>query len=289
MEEIDILVSNGLMNILEEGSEEYQFIKNGFLRGMGFMGHVTNVMAIHKNNVSSSLARQARLDSFMVFSKAVATKCGGDPNVRYAWYGSSLHDLKDIVSLGFHNDHYHHHDHQSHGVGISLFSAKFSIDSAMCTTEDESGLRHVMLCRVITGKMEAVAGGSKQSHPSSIHYDTGVDDISSPTRHTIWPAFINSHIHPDYIVSFKYTYMEDPQIYWGQKPQSKYVLFPNLMARVSNHLKPLQMSYLLRSYRLYQERKIPRELWIRDVRSIVGDALLHRVISETSSVDVQLL
>ncbi|MED6106415.1 hypothetical protein PIB30_004649 [Stylosanthes scabra] len=237
MEETDMLVSNGLMNILEEGSEEYQLIKNGFLRGMGFMGHVTNVMAIHKNNVSSSLARQARFDSFMIFSKAVATKCGGDPNnvMRYAWYGSSLHNLKDIVSLGFQNDHYHHHDHhQSHGVGVTLFSSKFSIDSAMCTREDESGLRHVMLCRVITGKMEAVAGGSKQSHPSSTHYDTGVDDISSPTRHIIWPAFINSHIHPDYI-----------------------------------------------------EGKIPRELWIRDVRSIVGDALLHQVISESSSVNVQ--
>ncbi|XP_020975755.1 probable inactive poly [ADP-ribose] polymerase SRO2 isoform X1 [Arachis ipaensis] len=249
MEQINILVSKGLMNILEVENEEYQLVKNGFLKGMGFMGNVTNVMAIHKNNVASSLTRQARLDSFMIFSKAVATKCAGDPNVRYAWYGSSLDDLKQIVSLGFHNDHYHN---QSHSVGISLFSAKYSIDSAMCTMEDENGLRHVMLCRVIVGKVEAVPDGSNQSHPSSIHYDTGVDDISAPTRHIIWPAFINSHIHPDYIVSFKYTYMKDPQLYRGRNPQSKYVLFPNLMARVSNHLKPLQMSYLLGSYRLYQ-------------------------------------
>ena len=82
------------------------------------------------------------------------------------------------------------------------------IHSAMSTVADEHGLRHVMLCRVILGKVEAVPAGSNQSQPSSRQYDTGVDDISAPKRYIIWTAFMNSHIHPDYIVSFKYNYMK---------------------------------------------------------------------------------
>lgn len=125
---IEKLTCKGLMNIVEEESEEYEFVKKGFVKGMGFMGHVTNVMAIHKNNVSSSLVRQARLDSFHIFSKAVSIKCGGDANVKCAWYGGSLDELIEIVSIGFTGCHIHVEDDESHGVGISLFSANFSID-----------------------------------------------------------------------------------------------------------------------------------------------------------------
>lgn len=74
----------------------------------------------------------------------------------------------------------------------------------MCTVVDENGLRHVMLCKVILGNVENVPADSKQSQPSCKKYDTGVDDISAPTKYIIWTAFMNSHIHPDYIISFNY-------------------------------------------------------------------------------------
>ncbi|KAK7318898.1 hypothetical protein RJT34_03605 [Clitoria ternatea] len=288
MQPIDNLVRKGLMNV-EEGNEEYQFIKNGFLNGMGFMGHATNVMALYKNNVAFNLTRQARWDSFKIFYKAVAIKCGGDANVRYAWYGASLDELIEIVSFGFSGCNKNHDDDdECHGVGISLFSANCSIDSAMSTVADEHGLRHVLLCKVILGKVEAVPAGSKQSQPISKQYDTGVDDVSAPRRHIIWTAFMHSHIHPDYILSFKYNYMKDQQICGPLKPQSQYVSFPNLVAGVSNHLKPSQMSLLLKSYRIYKEQKTSREQWINKVRLIVGDRLLHSVITG-SSHSVQLL
>jgi len=44
----------------------------------------------------------------------------------------------------------------------------------------------------------------------------------------------------------------DSVIYGALKPQSPYMLFPNLVARVSNNLEPAQMTMLLRSYRDYQ-------------------------------------
>jgi hypothetical protein len=120
------------MNIVEEESGEYQYIKKGFLKGMGFMMHATNIIAIHKNNVSSNITKQARLDSFHIFSKAVSIKCGGDANVRFAWYGGSLDELIDIVSFGFTGSNIHVDEDngggESHGVGISLSSTNFSID-----------------------------------------------------------------------------------------------------------------------------------------------------------------
>ncbi|XP_024628306.1 probable inactive poly [ADP-ribose] polymerase SRO2 isoform X2 [Medicago truncatula] len=258
MHPIEKMTCNGLMNKVEEESGEYQFIKKGFLKGMGFMVDVTNIMAIHKNNVSTNLTKQASLDSFHIFSKAVSIKCGDD-------------------------------DDESHGVGISLSSANFSIDSAMSTVADENGLRHVLLCKVILGRVENVPVDSKQSQPSCRQYDTGVDDISSPRKHIIWTAFMNSHIHPEYIVSFNYNYVKDQGVFGTLKPQSEYVLLPNLVAKVSNHLKPSQMSLLLKSCRIYQEQKITRETWVNQVRKIVGDMLLHSVITDKSSGDVHPL
>lgn len=284
MHPIEKMTCNGLMNKVEEESGEYQFIKKGFLKGMGFMVDATNIIAIHKNNVSSNLTKQARLDSFHIFSKAVSIKCGGNANVRCAWYGGSLDELIDIVSSGFTGCNIHvEDDDESHGVGISLSSANFSIDSAMSTVGDENGLRHVLLCKVILGRVENVPVDSKQSQPSCRQYDTGVDDILSPRKHIIWTAFMNSHIHPEYIVSFKYNYVKDPGVFGTLKPQSEYVLLPNLVAQVSNHLKPSQMSLLLKSCRIYQEQKITRESWVNQVRKIVGDMLLHSVITDKSS------
>ncbi|CAK8578650.1 unnamed protein product [Lathyrus sativus] len=285
MHPFEKLTCNGLMNTVEEETEEYHFVKKGFLNGMGFMQHATNIIAIHKNNVSSNLTRQARLESFHIFSKAVSIKRGGDSKVRGAWYGGSSDQLIDILSFGFTRCNVD----ESHGIGISLFCANFSIDSAMCTVADEDGLRHVLLCRVIIGKFESVAADSKQSQPSCNEYDTGVDDILAPRKHVIWTAFMNSYIHPDYIISFNYKNIKDPEIFGTLKPRSEYVLFPNLVAKVSKHLKPSQMCLLLKSYRAYQEKKITREIWIKKMRKIVGDKLLHLLITHKSNDDVQAL
>lgn len=53
-------------------------------------------------------------------------------------------------------------------------------------------------------------------------------------------------------IGFSFCFGTDPEIFGGLKPQSQYVSFPNLVARVSNHLKPSQMFLLLKSYRVYQ-------------------------------------
>lgn len=120
-----VFARNGMLS-LGDGSKEHGLIKKSFLMGMGLVAKDTKVVAIHKN-LNSGFTRQARLESFRVFSKAVAQKCGGDANVKYAWYGGSREEISGIVSHGFSQCGRPATD-QSHGVGVQLFPAKFSID-----------------------------------------------------------------------------------------------------------------------------------------------------------------
>ena len=58
------------------------------------------------------------------------------------------------------------------------------------------------------GNMEQVQPGSEQFHPSSENYDNGVDDITNPKHFIIWSTHMNTHIHPEYVVSFKVSTQE---------------------------------------------------------------------------------
>lgn len=75
--------------------------------------------------------------------------------------------------------------------------------SVLSSESDEKGLRHILLCRVILGKMEVIPRGSKQFHPTSLEFDAGVDNLCKPSRYTVWSCYMNSHIFVDYIVSFR--------------------------------------------------------------------------------------
>ena len=75
--------------------------------------------------------------------------------------------------------------------------------SALSSEVDEYGLRHVLLCRVILGDMEVVSPGSNQFHPSSQKFDSGVDNLADPRRYIVWSAYMNSHIFPIFMISFK--------------------------------------------------------------------------------------
>lgn len=51
--------------------------------------------------------------------------------------------------------------------------------------------------------MEEIPLGSNQFRPSSEKYESGVDDLSNPKTYVIWDAYRNSHIFPEYIISFQ--------------------------------------------------------------------------------------
>ncbi|PON98956.1 Poly(ADP-ribose) polymerase, catalytic domain containing protein [Trema orientale] len=158
--------ANGFMERMVEGAE-YEAISKRFTSGMGSLSKDINVVAIHKK-LTSNITVQAKMNSFRIFTEAMARKCGGDANVKIA--------------------------------------------CAISSPKDESGLRHILLCRVIMGRMEQVPQGSGQFLPSSNdQFDSGADNLVAPTRYVVWSAFMNTHLSPEFLISFTFPSIEGKQ------------------------------------------------------------------------------
>lgn len=277
-ERVDLFAWNNGMIRVDEGNTEHDAIKKMFLSGMGAIGKGTDVVSIHKNS-HSTLTGQARFESFRIFSQAVGKKCGGDANINYAWYGASRGEIYDIISHGF-SRLQRPKAGELYGFGVYLSSAKFSIDCALSSAEDENGLRHVMLCRVILGNMETVHAGSQQFHPCSKEYDSGVDDVSAPRRYIIWSAYMNSHILPSYIISFRAPLKGVPRRIQANlvKPTSPWMKFHTLLSVLSKVLPPHKMTQISKYHCDFHRKKITRQQLVKRLRQIAGDEMLTRVI-----------
>lgn len=277
----DFFTSDGFLPI-GEANMEHGLIKSSLLLGMGPMGKHTNVVAIHKNFMLS-LTRKARFESFKLFSQAVAEKCGGNANVRHGWYGGTRDEIHGIVNHGF--SQCGRPNGQSYGVGVHLASLKFPIDCALSSEVDGDGLRHILLCRVIMGNMEAVCPGSTQFHPSSQKFDSGVDNVLAPRRFIVWSANMNSHIFPAFIISFKAPCLKDFQRVQAKvlKPTSL-MSFSTLISLLSRLLNPSKMALIDKSYNDFRGRKLTRPQFIHRLRLTAGDKLLVAVLKRHTQV-----
>ncbi|KAM1877995.1 hypothetical protein FF1_040018 [Malus domestica] len=184
-----------------------------FLKGMSNFDSV-DVLDIYK---CSSTLMQARLELFQKQVEITKT-FRGDANIRYAWLASSKGELATIMMYGL--GHSGLATNKSiYGTGVHLTEASFSntcmlirgglnfsfVHSASSCDVDENGARHMILCRVIMGNMELLHPGSKQFHPSSKDFDSGVDGLQDPKHYIVWNMNMNTHIYPEFVVSFKIT------------------------------------------------------------------------------------
>ncbi|KAL8534181.1 hypothetical protein ACS0TY_010256 [Phlomoides rotata] len=258
---------------VEEDQGEHGVIKKTLLGGMGFIGNEINLVAIHKNS-HSSVTGQAKLEAFQIYCQAVAARRGGDANLRYGWYGGSRDEICDILNFGFENSS------SSQGNGVYLSPANLLIESALRAEEDENGVRHMLMCRVILGKTETISPGSKQLQPSSIDFDSGIDNPLEPTKYIIWTAYMNTHIFPAYIISFTAPSLAGWGTNWSsaKKPSSPSMKFQVLMKVLSRFLPPSKMCLISNYYNDFRANKIGRPLLIRRLRSLVGDNVLISVI-----------
>ncbi|KAJ9175364.1 hypothetical protein P3X46_013928 [Hevea brasiliensis] len=172
-------------------------VQNCFLTGMNSFNS-TDILDIRH---SSSTSMQTRLE---IFQKQIelTKSCRGDANVRYAWLASSKELLSTIMLYGL--------GHcgpsmikSKYGIGVHLHAANCSQASAKFCDVDENGVQHMVFCRVIMGKMELIQPGSQQCHPSSENFDSGVDDLQNPSQYIVWNMNMNTHIYPEFVVSFK--------------------------------------------------------------------------------------
>ncbi|KAK8657344.1 hypothetical protein V6N13_035588 [Hibiscus sabdariffa] len=261
-------VANGFSKV-DESSLEACIIQTSVSQNLE-MAKRPRVVAVHKN-LNTSRSWQIRAHSFRVSAKAVAEKCGGDARIRYAWYGASRDEICEIVTHGF-------SWRTKAGGGShsrSLSPAKHLLDSVLSSTVDENGLRHLLLCRVILGKQEVVTGDSSdQFHPISSDFDSGVDDISAPTKYIIWNSRLNFSILPCYIVSFEAPYLSETK---PLKPKSPWMTFPTLISILSRFLDHSRMASLKRQYAYFKGRKITRPQMVQRVKEIAGNQLLSSI------------
>ncbi|KAK4257074.1 hypothetical protein QN277_006710 [Acacia crassicarpa] len=264
---------------LAEGDKVHDLIQRRFILGLGTLGANTKIVAIHRNAGSGVMA-QARIQSFQVYMRAEEER-RGNANVKYAWYGTSgKEEVRQIISHGFCNGSGETQNKGHFGCGLSLSSDDSPMESLKSSVVDKDGLRHLLLCRVILGRQELVHPGSDQCHPSSDEYDSGVDSLSAPKKYIIWCTRMNTHIFPEYVISFKVPSMEDLLKFEGsvRKPSSPWIPFPSLISSLAKFLPPSSIALISKFQKDHNEKKISRKELIQKLRRITGDELLITVI-----------
>ncbi|XP_073297055.1 probable inactive poly [ADP-ribose] polymerase SRO5 isoform X1 [Primulina huaijiensis] len=267
---------------MDEGDQIYETIKKKVVTTLSACGFNAQVETIQRNDYSGIMSRARHL-SFGIYEKATERKCNGNANVKYAWYGAPKHEIDNILSHGFGLPA----SSGAHGRGVYLFPVDHIVESMQSLVADEDGLKHVLLCRVILGRMEAVPVGSCMYNPSSEEFDSGVDNLLSPRKYIVWSSSMNTRILPDFMVSFRTSYSnggEDsiprfqgiPQT--CKRPNSDWMPFATLIHALSKFLPPDAIKLITKHHSEHKKQKITRHEMIQRVRHIAGDKLLIMVL-----------
>ncbi|XP_076947535.1 putative inactive poly [ADP-ribose] polymerase SRO5 [Bidens hawaiensis] len=277
--EVEQTSSFGLIGMVKVDVSDklHEIIGKKFVARLGYYGIDAEIECIHRNLFDFSEIAQARFSSFRMFANSVEKKNGGDANVKFAWFGGSKGEIVNIVVHGFgcHNIR----NAGSFGHGIVLSADHSPLESVDAAIVDEDGIKHILLCRVSMGKSEVVNRGSTQCYPSSDEFQSGVDDLVSPKKIIIWSSQMNTHILPEFVVSFKTLTSIDRPVR-VEKPVSPWIPIPNLLAVLSKILAPKAMEEIAQFRRSYLERKICRRDMIKGIREVTGDRLLLAVLKD---------
>lgn len=265
--------------ILRDDEKFYKVVEKLFLSGI--KRFITNTVITSINRCShSSFAGNSRLLSFKLH-KSATMESRGNANVKFGWYGTSGNDIAGIMNDGFRQPNSDKLGVAFHGIGIHLSPPHYPYGSALLSEADEDGERHVILCRVIMGNSEKVEAGSTRDHPSNERFDSGVDDIENPKWFVVWSSHMNTHIIPEYIVSFKSSgHSQGWRKPVGLQKLSSVMNLPfwKLFAEIEKSLPASKMQALDILYNQYKVGKISKENFIKYMRSIAGDKLLISTI-----------
>lgn len=274
--ESDFGCSGGVIRLCEDDRENV-LLKHRLYSTLGCAAKIYHVVSIYKLS-KSTLTAKARLRDFEMKSVAVRNKRSGNANVRFAWYGTTKEGVDEIINQGF--DLSRTSENAGlYGSGVYLCPDTYPIDSIASATADSEGLLHLVLCQVILGNMEEVALWSKQSQPGSEEFDTGVDKLNCPKKYIIWPAQLETHISPIFILSIRLDLqsrrfrMEVPR-----KPTSPWISLVKLISITSHHLPSSKVYSIKKFYNDYTESKITRRQLVYYLRLIVGDKMLIAVL-----------
>ncbi|XP_058106960.1 probable inactive poly [ADP-ribose] polymerase SRO3 [Magnolia sinica] len=290
---------------LARDEPEFIAVQNTFLIGFSDLITQINLVGIYRHSTMGSVAI-TRLKSFDKQIE-ITKRYRGYANVCGGWHGSSREGVIGIILYGFWNCG-EPVGGSSYGNGIYLSPDEHAHISACYSELDNNGIQHMVFCRAIMGNMEQVRHGTNQYHPSSENFDSGVDDLQDPKHYVVWPTHMNTHIHPEYVVSFTLppSVREhlagkrdgqgtvDVVMRSGQQvilalhpetngqntasepkwPTSGWLPFTMLFHAIEHRLSPFVKDMLLYNCNLYKSKRITRKEMIQKMRMLVGDNLL---------------
>ncbi|XP_038685064.1 probable inactive poly [ADP-ribose] polymerase SRO5 [Tripterygium wilfordii] len=262
---------SGLTRLLQ-GDNVHDQIKRTFLHGLRFLEALPEVVSIDRNSFPGPIG-QAKLQAFEMFVKATEERRGGDANVTYAWFPATGDEIRRILQDGFGQDNI---TNGLCGCGVYLSPDESPTESFKRSVADKYGIHHLLRCRVILGNLEIVPPDSRQSHPFSDQFDSGLA-VTGPTtrRYVVWSTYMNTHILPEYVVSFR-----PPPCLKGfmMTPTSPWISFPALLSLLSKCVPARDMLLISMYYRDHRANKMSRSEMIRQIRKITGDELLIAMI-----------
>ncbi|XP_057469733.1 probable inactive poly [ADP-ribose] polymerase SRO3 isoform X1 [Actinidia eriantha] len=267
--------------LLKEGKNGYSIVENLFMTGVGIVESGAKITSIYRCFRSDPL-NEARYEAFQ--KQTESTKAArGNPKTSFAWYGTSAEEVQSILSHGF-GVPSKISGSEAHGVGIYLSPVRSPLASSRLSDVDSNGEKHVILCRVILGKCEKVEAGSLQMYPSSVDFDTGVDDLENPKWYVVWCANMHTHILPECVVSYK-----SSDIVPGQRrgslpviavPSSSTDLFAKLLSKLESTLPSSKIQELQPLFAAYKDGKVAKDAVMKQLRSVVGGDMLVSVIHD---------
>ncbi|KAG2664894.1 hypothetical protein I3760_16G103700 [Carya illinoinensis] len=258
--------------LLSPGEQAYSVISNLFMAGIKKIDDGATMSAVHQCTRIGPLER-ARLEVFQ--RQNGATKAArGASNTVFAWYGASAKVIAKVLAHGF-SVPSKVSGSETNGIGIYFSPVGFPHLSALESESDDDGQKHVVLCRVILGSVEKVEAGSQQCHPSSLDFDTGADNPTNPKRYVVWCTNMNGHILPECVVSYKSSDHVPGQL----RGSAKYP-FSKLFSKMNKFLPASKVQAATTLYDTYRARKVARDVFVNQLRSVVGDEMLLSIMRE---------
>ncbi|CAI5949762.1 unnamed protein product [Closterium sp. NIES-64] len=199
------------LQILRSSTDEYDEIVARFVAGMlrdrndrpnssfrqnsvsgGVVEQEDGMRPVTVSSVQQVLLPASRTQAFEEAVRELKGARGGDGNVRLAWHGAPRMAVDRIVSSGFSlSSSAAARNGRLYGDGVYLAPEQRAYTSAEFAVADSEGRKHMLLCRVALGSMEAIPFGSSQQRPSSLRFDTGADNVNDPSRYVVWEEDVN--------------------------------------------------------------------------------------------------
>ncbi|KAI4326739.1 hypothetical protein MLD38_032018 [Melastoma candidum] len=249
-----------LLQLQQHHDADDQLIRSIFGSRLGpTLAPQAEVLSIQRNGFSGSGAT-ARFHAFGVFEQAVRGKHCGDVRgiVRHGWHAATSKEEADTGSGG--------------AAGSTITVCLESVYTLLPSNT------------LSKGKPELVNLGSDQCHPSCEQYDSGVDNLLSPKKYIVWSTNLNTHVLPEYLVTFRAPrclrgFLKEPET--PRRPTSPWMPFSVLIAELSKILPADTMQLISKHHRDHRVRKVSRNEFIWKLRNLAGDRLLISVIKSS--------